>query len=335
MSIDSQWHNDRRRQILAQYPEIEQYYGEYPPSILAITFLVALQWCIAWGVKDLPWYEVGAIAFLVGQFVLHSLGVFVHEAAHNSIFKSKLGSRFALWLIICGSLSFGESLTYISVHGKTHHLQLNDYQYDHELWDRNRAAFATSYKSWRIFESLLQILPGGIIASDLILSKLVQPDLRQVKSAVISDKFNLLLIFTSLFLYSFAYLAIAPQAALYLFWSLTLMASNWGITFRGQSIAEHHIYHQGKTYSTYSWTNIPFFNTGYHDEHHTFPRVPWIHLPKIKQIAPEYFTNSNPYSYFQWWWRWASSIFAPVGYNRYISDGLNCTPSKIDSNRSA
>jgi sphingolipid delta-4 desaturase len=96
------------------------------------------------------------------------------------------------------------------------------------------------------------------------------------------------------------------------------MASNWGITFRGQSIAEHHIYHQGKTYSTYSWTNILFFNTGYHDEHHTFPQVSWIHLPKIKRLAPEYFTNDNPYSYLQWWWRWAKSIFAPAGYNRYI-----------------
>ena len=64
----------------------------------------------------MSWYLVGAIAFFVGQFILHSLGVFVHEAAHNLIFKSKLGSRFALWLIVCGSLSFGESLTYMGVH---------------------------------------------------------------------------------------------------------------------------------------------------------------------------------------------------------------------------
>ncbi|MEL6580105.1 MAG: fatty acid desaturase [Cyanobacteria bacterium J06621_12] len=331
MSIDSQWHIERSRQILGQYPEIKQLFGHCPLSILPIAFLVALQWCVAWLVKDLPWYEVGAIAFLLGQFILHSLGVFVHEAAHNLIFKSKLGSRFALWLISCGSLSFGESLIYIGVHGKTHHLQLNDYQYDHELWDRNRAAFATNYKSWRIIESLLHLLPGGIIVSELILSKLVQTDNRQVKSAVISRKFSLLLIFTSFFLYGFAYLAIAPPAALYLFWSLTLMVSNWGITFRGQSIAEHHIYHQGRTYSTYSWTNIPLFNTGYHDEHHTFPRVPWVYLPRIKQIAPEYFTNDNPHSYFQWWWRWARSIFEPTGYNRYISQEVNTTSSNIDS----
>ncbi len=318
MSIDSQWHIERSQEILGKYPEIKQYFGHYPPSILAIAFLVALQWLVAWLVKDLPWYLVGAIAFFVGQFILHSLGVFVHEAAHNLIFKSKLGSRFALWLIVCGSLSFGESLTYIGVHGKTHHRNLNDYQYDHELWDRNQVKFANDHLLWRIAESLLQLLPGGIIITDLIMAFLVQADNRQVKSAKIPLDFNILLIITSLYLYGFAWFALSPKAMLYLFWSLTLMASNWGITFHGQSIAEHHIYQQGKTFSTYSWTNVPFFNTGYHDEHHTFPTVPWIHLPKIKDMAAEYFTNDNPYSYFQWWWCWAKSAFAPLGYNRYM-----------------
>ena len=318
MSIDSQWHTSRSKEILKRYPEIKQYFGNYPLSIAAIASLVSLQWFLAWLVRDLAWWQVGAIAFLVGQFILHSLGVFVHEAAHNLIFKSKLGSNLALFLIVCGSLSFGESLTYIGVHGKTHHRELNDYQYDYELSDRNLAKFATDNIYWRIAESLLHLLPGGVIITDIIISRLVAPDRRQIKPAKISARLNVLLTLTSLFLYIFAWLAIAPQAALYLFWSLTLMAGNWGITFRGQSIAEHHIYQQGKTYSTYSWTNILFFNTGYHDEHHTFPQVAWIYLPKIEQIAPEYFTNENPHSYFRWWWWWARSIFTPIRYNRYL-----------------
>ena len=318
MSIDSQWHICRSKEILKQYPQIRQYFGNYPLSIAAIASLVFLQWSIAWLVKDLAWWQVGAIAFSVGQFILHSLGVFVHEAAHNLIFKSRLGSNLALFLIVCGSLSFGESLTYIDVHGKTHHRELNDYQYDYELSDRNLAKFATDNIYWRIAESLLHLLPGGVIITDIIISRLVAPDLRQIKPAKISARLNILLTLTSLFLYIAAWLEIAPQAALYLFWSLTLMVGNWGITYRGQSIAEHHIYQQGKTYSTYSWTNILFFNTGYHDEHHTFPKVAWIHLPKIKQIAPEYFTNDNPHSYFQWWWWWARSIFTPIRYNRYL-----------------
>lgn len=319
MSIDSQWHIERSQKILRQYPEIRQYFGHYPPSIMAIAFLVALQWLIAWLVKDLPWYAVGAIAFFVGQFVLHSLGTFVHEAAHNLIFKTKFGSRFALFLIVCGSLSFGESLAYIGVHGKTHHRQLNDYQYDHELWDRNWVEFSSNHLLWRITESLFHLLPGGIVIS-VLMTFLVKADTRQVKSAKVSLGFNIFLIITSLSLYIFSWFVFSPMATLYLFWSLTLMASNWGITFRGQSIAEHHIYQQGKTFSTYHWTNIPLFNAGYHDEHHTFPNVPWIYLPQLKRLAPEYFTNDNPHSYFRWWWCWAKSAFAPVGYNRYLPD---------------
>ena len=293
MSIDRQWHSSRSQKILSQYPQIRQYSGNYPLSILAIAFLVAIQWTIAWLVKDLSWWQVGAIVFLIGQFVLHSLAVFVHEAAHNLIFKSKLGSNFALFLIVCGSLSFGESLAYIGVHGKTHHLHLNDYQYDHELWDRKLVEFASNNIYWRVLESLIHLLPGGVIITDIITPNLFEADNRQVKSAEISTSLNILLISTSFFLYVAAWFLISPQATLYLFWSLTLMVSNWGITFRGQSIAEHNIARQGQTFSTYSWTNILFFNTGYHDEHHTFPNVPWIHLPKIKRIASEYFTNDN------------------------------------------
>ncbi|MEM7759745.1 MAG: fatty acid desaturase [Cyanobacteria bacterium P01_A01_bin.40] len=320
MSIDSQWHIERSQEILRQYPEIKQYFGNYPPSILAIALLVALQWLVAWLIKDLPWYFVGVIAFFLGQFILHSLGIFVHEAAHNLIFRTKFGSRFALFLIVCGSLSFSESLTYIGIHGKTHHLQLNDYQYDHELWDRNRVKFALNHPTWRTIESLFHLLPGGVIFTDAIIAMIVKADPRQIKSAQVSRGFNSLLIITSLSLYTFAWFIFSPQATLYLFWSLTLMASNWGITFRGQSIAEHHIYQQGKTFSTYHWTNILLFNTGYHDEHHTFPNVPWIYLPQLKRIAPEYFTNDNPYSYFHWWWFWAKSVFNPLGYNRYFPD---------------
>ncbi|MEY2832961.1 MAG: hypothetical protein RLZZ574_2220, partial [Cyanobacteriota bacterium] len=85
MSIDSQWHTNRSQDILRQYPAIKEYFGNYPRSILPIAVLVAGQWLLAWLVRDLPWFAVGVIAFFVGQFILHSLGIFVHEAAHNLI----------------------------------------------------------------------------------------------------------------------------------------------------------------------------------------------------------------------------------------------------------
>lgn len=318
MSSDSQWHAERSKQILKDYPEIKNYFGNYPLSIVYILFLVALQWSIAWLVRDLPWWMLGLVALFVGQFILHSLSVFIHEAAHNLILQGKIGSNISLFLIELGSLSFGKSLTYISKHGKSHHMHLNDYQYDYEWWDRQQAEFTSSKLWWRLLETTIHLIPGGVVATEFLVDCFVPSDQREFSSLKKPKILNILLITTSFLLYTLAWLLISPKGALYLVWSLTLMVSNWGITFKGQSICEHHIYQEGKTYSTYSWSNILFFNTGYHDEHHTFLSIPWVYLPKVKQIAPEYFTNENPHSYVYWWWLWAKSMFAPAKFNRYI-----------------
>ena len=320
MSSDRQWHIERSQQILKDHPEIKEYFGNYPLSVIPIVALVILQWSVAWLVKDLSWWMIGLSSLFVGQFILHSLAIFVHEAAHNLVFKGKFGSALTLFLIDLGSLSFGKSLTYVCRHGKSHHRYLNDYQRDYEWWDKKQSHFLNFNTHWRLAQALIHLFPGGVAITDLVLDKMIPAEPRQIKTAHKPVYLNILLISTSLLLYALAWYFISWQASLYLFWSLTLMVSNWGVTFKGQSIAEHHIYQEGKTYSTYQWTNIPFFNTGYHDEHHTFANVAWIHLPKIKKIAPEYFTNDNPYSYSHLWWLWAKSIFEPVHFNRYIPE---------------
>lgn len=329
MSCDRQWHVERSRKILQDHPEIKAYFGNYPLSIIFILALGALQWSVAYLVKDLSWWLIGLISLLIGQFILHSLAVFVHEAAHNLILKGKFGSALSLFLIELGSLSFGKSLTYVGIHGKSHHRYLNDYDQDYEWWDKKQSHFLTNNSIWRIGETIIHLLPGGVALTDLVMAQMIPAEARNIKSAFQPASLKILLISTSLTLYGVAWYFISWQASLYLFWSLTLMVSNWGVTFKGQSIAEHNIFQEGKTYSTYQWTNIPFFNTGFHDEHHTFANVAWVHLPKLKKIAPEYFTNDNPYSYMKIWWLWARSLFAPVHFNRYTPESLNKNQQKV------
>lgn len=331
MSSDRQWHVERNRQILAEHPEIKQYFGNYPLSLIPIIALVILQWSVAWLVKDLPWWLIGLISLFIGQFILHSLSNFIHEAAHNLVLKGKFGNALTLFLIELGSLSWGKSLTYVGKHGKSHHRHLNDYQKDYEWWDKKQSNFRSLHPSWRLGEAILHLFPGGVVIGDLIMAQLIPAESRPTPTAYQSPYLNIFLIATSIFLYAMAWYLLSWQASLYFFWSLTLMVSNWGVTFKGQSIAEHNIYQEGKTYSTYHWTNIPFFNTGYHDEHHTFANVPWIHLPKIRQIAPEYFTNDSSYSYFQIWWLWAKSIFAPVYFNRYVPESNMTSKEALSS----
>ena len=317
MSSDCQWHVDRRKKILQEHPEIRQYFGSYPLSVMPIVFLSVLQWSVAWLVRDSAWLMTGLSALLVGQFILHALLTFVHEAAHNLILKGRVGNALSLCLIELGALSFGETLTYVGKHGKSHHRYLNDYARDYEWWDKKQAAFRTSHRWLRLIESLIHLLPGGVLVTDIVVDCGLPVGSRSIETACRPMRLNILLMIESVLLYAIAWYFISWQAALYLFWSLTLVISYWGITFKGQSIAEHNIYQTGKTFSTYQWTNVLFFNTGYHDEHHTFPNVAWVHLPKLKKIAPEHFTNDNPDYYFRLWWRWARSIFTPFWFNRY------------------
>lgn len=68
----------------------------------------------------------------------------------------------------------------------------------------------------------------------------------------------------------------------------------------GQDVSEHNPLEDDRpTNSHYYWLyNFLFLNTGYHNEHHTFPQVAGPRLPALKAAAPEFFTSEIKISYF-------------------------------------
>ena len=78
-------------------------------------------------------------------------------------------------------------------------------------------------------------------------------------------------------------------------------------------MAEHNADPDRPTNSTYTLWNAIFSNTGYHNEHHTFPSVPGCRLPAITAAAPEAFgptENVTPWAVY--WYRWAAAGFRTI-----------------------
>jgi sphingolipid delta-4 desaturase len=116
---------------------------------------------------------------------------------------------------------------------------------------------------------------------------------------------------------------------LYHVWSLSLFLGKCGVTNLGQSLAEH----PGDdavnpTRSTYWWGNRILFNTGYHNEHHTFPNVAWTNLPALKALAPEVFGRVQGRSYFACWWHHVMQDVSPSRQYPVMASDLSarCPP---------
>lgn len=101
------------------------------------------------------------------------------------------------------------------------------------------------------------------------------------------------------------------QAAVYL--ALSTILGLGCHPMSGHFVAEHFETISGQeTYSYYGCLNYLGYNVGYHNEHHDFPRVPGRLLPKVKEIAPEYYDMP---SYNSW---------CRVLFDFIMTDNLTC-----------
>jgi len=90
----------------------------------------------------------------------------------------------------------------------------------------------------------------------------------------------------------------------------------------GHFVAEHYEFTKGfETYSYYGPLNYLNFNVGYHNEHHDFPRIPWSQLPKVREIAPEFYDDLPYYT-----------SYCSVLWN-YVTDSTMGPQSRVKRNK--
>ena len=319
ISAQSRRHLQMRKEALRDHPELRALAGADYRTALALPALLALHWGMAWAVSGTNLLIVFLAAFIPGQIIVHATGALVHETAHKLIFrgpKSKLAFDLGLETILG---SFSKQLTYQHEHISSHHPYIGDYERDYEHEDicafKARTMLIDGSPRLARFMTvatlIVHLLPLGFFISDEIFPRAYQrltgrvakDRERHIPSTKAPVWQRNLFIAWSLGVNVILFILFGFWGWLYHTWALSLFLGKFGITNLGQSLSEHAGNdNETPTRSTYGPINWVLFNTGYHNEHHTFPNVAWTRLPALHDAAPEVFHSRAEKSYFGYWW---------------------------------
>jgi sphingolipid 4-desaturase/C4-monooxygenase len=321
---------------LQRHPELRRLIGRNPWTALAPPLILAVHWTTAWAVSQTNLLVVFLVAFFFGQIVIHAAGALIHETAHRLIFRHRLAKlAFDLQLELI-TASFARQLTYQHEHITSHHPQLGNYEgdYEHEDVCRHlaRRAFRHDHPRWQrlatLAELAIHLLPLGFLLADEIVPRFYRRATgratRDARRAVAASQplaaEKRLFIAVSLAVNVFLFAAFGFLGWLYHIWSLSLFLGKCGVTNLGQSLSEHAGDDlETPTLSTYWWGNRVLFNTGYHNEHHSFPDIAWTRLRRLRALAPQAFAASCDRSYVRMWWDHVRADFSPSRRNPLLA----------------
>ncbi|KAM9113143.1 sphingolipid delta(4)-desaturase/C4-monooxygenase DES2-like [Pangshura tecta] len=268
-------HTERRKEILAKYPEIKKLMGPDPQLKWVVSLMVLTQLVACYLVKDLPWKWVFFWAYAFGGCLNHSMTLAIHDISHNVAFgnkKTKWNRLFGMFANLPIGVPYATSFKKYHV---DHHRYLAGDGLDVDI--------PTAFEG-RFFHS----------PARKILWLFLQPVFYVLRPLYVNPK-----PFTALEVTNFAvqlaydlliYSLWGPKPVFYMIAGSTLAMGIHPIS--GHFIAEHYMYLKGyDTFSYYGPLNWLTFNVGYHMEHHDFPSIPGSKLPLVKKIAAEYYDH--------------------------------------------
>ncbi|MEX0679796.1 MAG: fatty acid desaturase [Balneolales bacterium] len=272
-SDDPEPHAGRRREILEKHPEIRSLIGREPKTFFFILLVPGIQTFIAAMISGQPVWVMLATVLFIGAFASHSSYALIHDAIHNLIFRNATANKITA-LIANMTSAVPSAISFKTYHLKHHaHQGVEEMDADlprkWEIWLFNRGFFG----------KLLWINLYSLI---LMLRPL---DIRSFSTPFgwTFVNFVVVLAYDVLIVYFFGI-----QALVYL-----LLSTFFGLGLHpagARWIQEHFVMHENQeTYSYYGPLNSVAFNVGYHNEHHDFAGIPWSRLPKVRELAPEYY----------------------------------------------
>ena len=242
-----------------------------------VVFLVLLQFIAIYLVKDFSWGLTLLLAYTVAGVINHALLLAIHETAHNAAYGHSKPIQNKLFSIFT-NLPIGVpcAISFKKYH-LDHHKYMGNEDIDVDLPSDFEAHFFTNQ-----FSKFIWVVCQGVFYSirPLFVRPLPMQPLEAL-NVIVQIAFDIFIV-----------MVLGPKSLVYM-----IAGSFMGMGLHpvaGHFISEHYMFKNGyETYSYYGPLNMVTFNVGYHNEHHDFPNIPGSLLPKVREIAPEYY-NSLP-----------------------------------------
>lgn len=290
-------HRTRRLAIIKAHPEVTKLCGPEPLTKWVVLLVVSLQILCAYILRDTPFlsWKFFLTAYIVGATANQNLFLAIHEISHNLAFKSG-GANRALAVFANLPIGIPYSASFRPYH-LTHHKSLGVDGLDADLPTAFEAFFLDS------------ILGKAFFCTFQIIFYAVRP-IFVFKVPLTSIHF-LNIGAQALFDYALVRL-VSPHALCYLIFSSFLAGSLHPCA--GHFIAEHYVFERQpaaakdpltktpvpETFSYYGPLNLLTYNVGLHNEHHDFPAIPWTRLPKLHEMAKEFYADLPKHNSWVW-----------------------------------
>jgi sphingolipid 4-desaturase/C4-monooxygenase len=311
---DAVWHRERAKAIIKAHPEIKELFGRDSSTAFWCLAASGAQIALALAVSHGPWWVMLLAAYLIGSSINLMLFQLGHECVHGLVFKRPFWNR-VLFTITTLPMFLSAHHTWWAEH-LVHHTDMGAKK---DFITRRRTYFLSTrvtsplFMPYSLFMLVLQVVRSVVGLTMYVFGSVLRGRLRPGKRtlAVLADehlvsgyekeRFTVwavwypllnLAMCGGLFAYG-GWLSIVYLLASQAFFTgfLHPYSLGWvlGIShFHGAKKYQPTASHYGRI------VNLLSFNAGLHVEHHDLMMIPWRKLPKLRQIAPEFYDNLQP-----------------------------------------
>ncbi|KAJ9602598.1 sphingolipid delta-4 desaturase [Cladophialophora chaetospira] len=279
-------HRTRRQAIIKAHKEILQLCGPEPLTKYVVISVVSLQILCAYLLKDTPVlsWPFFLTAYIIGATANQNLFLAIHEISHNLAFRTGIYNRlFAIFANLPIGIPYSAGFRQYHL---THHKSLGVDGVDTDLPTAFEAIFLDSVAG-KAFFCTFQLIFYAIRPMMVYKIPFGAVHYTNIAAQVVFD----LIVVRYLGWKALIYLVMSS----FLAGSLHPCAAHF--------ISEHYVFAKStlkdgkmpkdvpipETFSYYGPLNFLTYNVGYHNEHHDFPAIPWTRLPKVYEIAKEFY----------------------------------------------